>query len=82
MRYLAIFSILLTLLLANNASACKCWSGNDHVWERTEQCCKHEVHGVYDEAKRDCVAHSIAEKMSKFNNCCWFQRASQSDCKH
>jgi hypothetical protein len=63
------FALLLTtLLFTSTTSACKCEA---------------HAHGHYDAEERDCVAHSIAEKMSKFSYCCWLRTGIVgSDCKH
>jgi hypothetical protein len=78
------FALLLTtLLFTSTTSACKCWAGGVNVWDQTQYCCEAHAHGHYDAEERDCVAHSIAEKMSKFSYCCWLRTGIVgSDCKH
>ncbi|KAK7190148.1 hypothetical protein PSPO01_03869 [Paraphaeosphaeria sporulosa] len=83
LHILALVLPTLLYLFASTTSACKCLVDGVNDWEQTEYCCLAHVHGEYDEDKKDCVAHSIAEKMTKFSYCCWLRTGVVgSDCKH
>ncbi|KAF9733932.1 hypothetical protein PMIN06_009308 [Paraphaeosphaeria minitans] len=80
---LALLLTTLILLFASATSACKCLVHGVNDREQTEYCCLAHVHGQYDEDKKDCVAHSISEKLTKFSYCCWLRTGVVgSDCKH
>lgn len=75
--------ILVFAFLTSTATACRCWrDGNNELDERvTEYCCSTFLRGTYDNALKDCQAHSISEEMSKFHGCCR-DHFDWSDCKH
>ncbi|KOS23209.1 hypothetical protein ESCO_003372 [Escovopsis weberi] len=75
-------ALIAALALAPLASACKCYPWGktpDDIDITASHYCCWKFKGRWDDAVKDCEAHSIKNKLNSFMRCC-VEHVNNSDC--